>query len=507
MPPPPSEPDRGKRTEDLAGRTERGVAWVMFGAGAQIGVKLMVLAVLARLLTPADFGLIATGTMVIAFVQFASRFGVAPAIVQKAEIDADLLRAGFALGTLLGIGMFGALYLLAADIAGFFGFAGLTDMLRALSFTLVLAGICQVPEALLQRELHFKQLTLIEGVSFTLGYGGVSIGLALLGFGAWSLIAGLLCEQAIRAVLLLGARRFPIGLTFSMASISQLLRYGGGLSMVQLTNSLAYQADNLVVAKFMGAEAIGIYSRAYQVLTAPTKLIGNSLLKVLFPAMSRVQADQERLGRAFAQAIGAVLLVCLPASACLIVLAPEIVHVLLGGQWGGVVEPFRLLALAIAFRVGHKICEALLRARGHIASLWWRQVVYALSVLVFALAGQRYGLVGVSIGVALAVLMNFLLLLSLVLRSCGLRSGDLAAPLARHSMVAVVLGALMTGLAEWLRSSHAPPIAVLAGGGVLAAVAMAVAFRAHPGLLGPEGRFATEAFARFVRRKPKGAAS
>lgn len=506
MPPLPPETDRDKRTEDLAGRTGRGVAWVMFGASAQIGVKLVVLAVLARLLTPEDFGLIATGTMVMAFVQFVSRFGVAPAIVQKPEIDADLLRAGFAMGTLLGIGIFAVLYLLAAQIAGFFGFPGLTDMLRALSFTLVLAGVCQVPEALLQRELRFKQLTLIDGVSFTLGYGGVSIGLALLGFGAWALIIGLLSEQAIRAVLLLGARRFPIGLTFSMASISRLLRYGGGLSMVQLTNSMAYQADNLVVAKFMGAEAIGIYSRAYQVLTAPTKLIGNSLLKVLFPAMSRVQADQERLGRAFGQAIGVVLLVCLPSSACLIVLAPEIVLVLLGGQWGGVVDPFRLLALAIAFRVGHKICEALLRARGYIASLWWRQAVYALSVLVFALAGRQYGLVGVSIGVALAVLLNFLLLLSLALRTCGLGPGVLAAPLARHATVAVVLGALVTGLAEWLRWSHAPALAVLAGGGVLAAAAMAVAFRAHPALLGPEGRFASDAFARFVRRRPRGTA-
>jgi O-antigen/teichoic acid export membrane protein len=168
----------------------------------------------------------------------------------------------------------------------------------------------------------------------------------------------------------------------------------------------------------------------------PTKLLGVGLLNAMFPIMSRVQSEPDRLARAFLRSLGLVAMVGMPFSIISAILAPEIVLVLLGPRWPAVVVPFQVLSLCIVFRVGHKICEALVRARGAVYRLAWTQWAYTAFVTVGAYAGHFAGLPGVAAGVAIAVTANFILVFTLVASLSGLSYSSLGAVLLRHFIIA-----------------------------------------------------------------------
>jgi PST family polysaccharide transporter len=222
----------------------------------------------------------------------------------------------------------------------------------------------------------------------------------------------------------------------------------------------AYQIDNVIVGRFLGAEMLGLYGRAFQVVTMPTKLLGVGLLNVLFPIMSRIKTEPERLSRAFLRSIRAVAIVGLPFSLLTAILAPEIVYILLGRQWEAVVVPFQLLSAAIVFRVGHKVCEALVRACGAVYQLAWTQWVYTVLVALGAYIGHFASLPGVAAGVAIAVALNFLIVFALVASLSYLPLSAIGIVLFRQLVIlsgiaAVAIPAIFalraTGISEFFR--------------------------------------------------------
>lgn len=471
----------------LSRRAGRGLAWVVAGAGAQTAAKLVVLAVLARLLTPAEFGLVATATMILALAQFAGRLGVGQAVVQVPELTQARLRAAMAISLVAGFLGGAAMWLAAQPLEAFFAFEGLAPLVRALALVPPLFALSQIPEALLQRDLAFRQLTLIDGAGYVIGYGAVALALALAGWGAWALIAAMIGQEVLRTVALIALRPgFGAG-PVRLRELRPVLRYGASIAAVQLTNVLAYQADNFVVARTLGAAPLGVYSRAYQVMTVPTKLLGNSLLKVLFPAMAQVQADRDRLARGLTRAVSGVALICLPAASYLAVLAPEIVSLMLGSQWGAVVVPFQILASAIVFRVAQRLFEAVARACDLLGRLWLLQALYAGSVLALAWIGHPWGLPGVAAGVAIAVALNTLLLAELACRATALPRGALLRPLVRPAVIAFGFTGLLAAAVAALRAADFPDLAVLGMTGIGAAAVGGLLLAVAPSLFGAEG--------------------
>lgn len=490
-------------TDRLRARTLHGLAWVASGTVLQTLIKLVVLAVLARALTPADFGLVALSIMVGTFVLMACRVGVGPGLVQLSALSTTHVTAAIMLALPVSALMAVGLVLAAPSIADFFDQPELAALLLLQALIPLMLGISQVPESLLQRELRFKSLTLIDAVSFLLGYGVVSILLAILGFGAISVVWGLVAQEAIRTILLFAMRPVRPGFGFGMADVQSLLRFGFGLSLVQATNAAAYQLDNFVVGKLLGTQALGFYSRAYHVITMPTKLLGNSLIKVLFPAMSLIQQDHARLGNAFSRALGGVAMIAVPASVFLGVFAPEIVLLLLGDQWSAVVLPFQILSVAILFRVSHKVCEAVIRAHGSVYLLWSRQIVFALSVLAFSYVGHFFGIVGVAAGVVMACFVNSVMLLQLSRHLIDVHFWSLMGNVTRQIALGVPFFALLIGVAELLRAAGVPPVLVLAGGTVTAALLMGVPMWRAPRLFGAEGVFVSEIIGKQLHNRAK----
>ena len=434
--------------KSLTQQTFSGTLYLMSSGGVQVVLKIGVLAVLARLILPADFGLMGIALVVIEFSKLFSQMGVGPCIVQRRNLDDKLLSSAFSLSLLVGLLFSGLLVLTAPVIEFFFRMTGLTTVLRYVSIVFLVNAITVTAQALLQRAMKFRVIAGIEVVSYAAGYGIAGIALAYMGYGIWALVAANLAQAVLAAALYLIAQPFPKKLSLHLPSCRELLYFGFGFTLSKICNFLAIQGDNLVVGRTLGAVALGIYGRAYNFMVMPSSLFGNALDRSLFPAMARVQDNRSQLARAYLSGTGLIALIALPVSILMVLLAPEIIMVLLGPAWMAAVDPFRILACSLLFRMSYKMSDSLARATGAVYRRAWRQLVYATLVFIGAYIGHFWGLPGVAAAVAVALITNFLLMGQLAIQLTGISWQSLFKVHANG----VVLAAT-TGIVCWLALS------------------------------------------------------
>jgi PST family polysaccharide transporter len=372
-------------------------------------MRLGVLAVLARLLSPEDFGLVAIALIFVNFSSVFSQLGVGPAIVQRHDLSEGHLRAGFTLSILMGALFALILVAFAPLITQFFREPGLGAVIYGISPCFFLAGLGIVAESLLERELDFKRLMWIEVGSFGLGYAPVGVAFAVLDYGVWALVAALLAQSSLKSVLAFVLRPHPVMPLLRRQELQELLRFGGGFTLAQLFNLGATQGDSIVVGRVLDAAALGIYSRAYQLMMLPSAYFATVLQKVMFPVMAKVQGQLKRMNDLFLVSMSGVSLVSAPLSALMVICAPEIVAVLLGPQWTAVVLPFQILSLGTLFRTGYKMGDSVALATGTVYRRSLRELAYASAVIVGGWSGAHRGLAGVAVAVLLAITLNYIL--------------------------------------------------------------------------------------------------
>jgi O-antigen/teichoic acid export membrane protein len=462
-----------------------GLLWNFVGTAGNAVLQVATVAVLARLVEPREFGMLAAAVIVINFSTIFTQLGVVPAVVRHPALTPAHVQSASTLSLLIG-GAFAAVLGLCAPLVGdLFGLKedGLPTILRVLSMLFVVQAFGAISEALLQREFKFRQLALIDVASYAVGNGAVAIGLAARGFGVWALVAGQLCQALIKTALLCLARPHARGIRVHRASLADLLNFGAGFTLAKLFNFAALQGDKVVVARWLGAANLGSYSQAYQFIVMPANLFGAVLDRVLFPAMAAVQEQPERLARAYERSIRMSLMVTAPISVAVCVLAPEIVSILLGAKWGDVVAPLQILATGLAFRTAYKMSDSLTRAKGAVYRRAWRQAVYAGVVILGSLIGQCWGIAGVAWSVTIAIAINYLLMaqLSLTLVPLGL-----VAFVAAHRpavVVALTCGIPVFEVAELLRGLGLDPIVIVATVICSGALILVVGFAFFPKVL------------------------
>jgi len=490
-----------ERQEPLTRRTLSGILWMAWGRGAYAVLQLLVLAVLARLLTPTEFGVVTAALVVIGFANIFSQLGVGPALVQRPTLERRHIDTAFTTTVLFGLSLAALTWIGAPLAARFFRIDAVAPVLRALAGLFFLTGIGVVAESLVKRDLRFKWLANLEVATYAVGYGAVGIIGAAAGWGVWALVAGEIARSALRSSVLLWAHPPRLRPTVQRAAFRELMYFGGGFTVARAANYLALQGDNLVVGRALGPAALGLYGRAYSMMNAPSG-IGAILDNVLFPAMARVQHDPRRLARAYHRGVATLGIVILPLSAMLFVVAPEAVHVVLGPRWAEVVAPFRVLALGMLFRTSYKMSDSLARSTGAVYRRAWRQIVYAALVIGGAAVGQRWGIVGVAVGVTVALTANFLLMAHLSLSVVQTSWRDLwRAHLPALALTAVALPVTWL-VAAALRTWHLPALAVALAAGSAATIVMALAaWRAPTVFLGPEATWAIDAARGYLPRR------
>jgi len=347
---------------DLTRQTLGGLVWIGGGKVVYAGLRLLVLAIMARLLSPADFGIVGAALVVVGFSAIFSQLGLAPAIVQRPVLERRHLEAAFSASVLLGLLLGVLLWVSAPFAARFFHIAGVEPVLRVLAWIFPLDGLSAIAESQVQRELRFRWLATMEVLTFVLGYGVVGVVLALLGAGVWALVTAQMAQTALYTIILVVTRPPALRLLPDRAALGELMYYGGGFTASKIANYFALQVDNLVVGRWLGAAALGFYGRAYELMAGPPHLLGDAVDRVLFPAMASIQTDTRRLADAYRRGVALMGLIMLPASLVLFIVAPELILAMLGPRWTAVVTPFQILALGMFLRTSYRISDVTARA-------------------------------------------------------------------------------------------------------------------------------------------------
>ncbi len=483
----------------LTHSTLSGMLWMFLGSGSQAVLQLAVLVALARLLTPADFGIVAAAQVVVGFTTIFSQLGVGPALVQRPDLAPRHMRTAFTMSLMFGVLMTTSIWAGAPLLADFFRMQELVHVARGLSFIFMLQSLGVVAESLLQREMQFRRLATIELTAYAVGYGGVGIALACLGLGVWALVCGQMTQSLIKMLLLLWSQRHPKALLVEGRAARELLYFGSGFTMARVGNYVAGQVDNLVVGRWLGAAALGIYGRAYQLMTAPANFLGQILDRVLFPAMARVQENSQRMASAYRRGVALIALIILPASGFLFILAPEVIRLVLGKEWGEVTVPFQVFAAGMLLRTSYKMSDSVARATAAVYRRAWRQTIYAALVAAGAWAGLQWGLRGVAVGVLVAIAVNFILMAHL---SVSLGAVTWRALWQAH-LPALALTAMLSaeawGVATLLRTLHAGALIVLVASASAVLLGLAVLLRRVPRLiLGTDGLWMVQTLSSYL---------
>jgi O-antigen/teichoic acid export membrane protein len=270
--------------------------------------------------------------------------------------------------------------------------------------------------------------------------------------------------------------------------LNELLYFGGGFTLARIGNYFAGNVDNLVVGRWLGENALGMYSRAFQLIVMPANLFGQVLDTVLFPAMSSVQDSKFRLTLAFRRGVLFITVVVLPISVLSIILAPEIIRIILGNNWENAIVPFQILSISILFRTSYKMSDSLARATGAVYDRAWRQILFAVCVFVGAWIGTQWGLAGVATGVLLATCLNYVLMAHLSLKLISMQWKDFFKDQIPSFGFAIISSIIIWGVVAWMRNFPVSSILIVLASILLMGLLMGLGLWIKPSFfLGTDG--------------------
>lgn len=436
----------------LVAKTLSGMRWTTLAMVTNVGFNLGYTAVMARLLAPSAFGLIAMAQIAIRFLSYFAQLGVSPALVQKPELGERDIRAALTLSVGINALLFALMWLLAPLAGSFFGNPEVVPILRGLSAAFLFSGFSVISLGLLRRNLKFKQLAVVEIVSYILGYGVVGIGSALSGYGVWSLVFAVIGQEAITLAASYAFVRHSLRPVFAWADLRHFLHYGGKYSVIGFLEYIGANVDSLLIGRWYGETALGFYNRAQMLVKLPMFHIGNAITKVLFPVLSSAQSDKQKMARAYLA--GWVLIGSLAASISLALIpaASDAVLTLLGPQWTAAIPIVEIAALAVPFAFLTRLSGIVCDAQGQ---LWPKLAIQLLTLSVLAVAIYYLRGDGVT-GFAWAMVIAEAFRLVLYI---GLHFGRLPLVVPEFIKVnaAVAFTAAATALAVWqaARMAHA----------------------------------------------------
>jgi PST family polysaccharide transporter len=373
-----------------------GIAWTGM---AKWSIQLLSWAttlILARLLTPDDFGLVALAQVYIGLVALINEMGLGSAVVTFRDLSREHLAQINTVALLLGLCGFAVSCVMAVPLGIFFASPHLVPVLLAMSTSFVISSFKTVPMGLLQREFDFKTLALVEA-----GQAGIlalsQATLAFMGLGYWSLVLGELLALAL-ATAYVASRRFPGFARPRIAEMSRITTFTFHLLVTRVAWYMYSDADFIIVGKVLGQAALGVYKVAWILSTSPVQKVSELVTRVTPSVFSAVQKDMSALRRYVLRITEALSLAVFPLASGLCLVADDFVKVALGDQWLGAITPLRILGFYVSFRTINTILPQVLTVIGE-TKFGMRNGIFAVIVMPTAfLIGSHWGMAGVACG-------------------------------------------------------------------------------------------------------------
>jgi PST family polysaccharide transporter len=451
-----------------------GIAWTVATRWLGVATSVLATAVLARLLVPADFAVVAAAAAVAGFVGLVQESGLGAAVVHQREDDARVATTAFVLHLAAATIGLAVSLALAPSVARFFGVTQV-GALAAAFVPVWLAAWATVPTARLQKRLAFHRLACVQALP-ALVHPAVAIPAAATGLGAWALVLGQIAGAAASAAAAWAFAGWrPRRCEFSVSVARTLASYGRPLLGANLLGRLNDSVDTWVAGRLWGPAALGAYAMGFRLATLPRFAISFAVSGVLFPALAMVRDDRARLQQGFLRSVHWVGTLAVPAAVVLGMLASDVIGVVLGPRWDGAVGPTRVLAVFAALAALSATTGDVFKATGRPGLVWRIGVVHSAVLWTGLAVLAPRGLVGVALAVTGATAVSSSIALGVALRMLGLGIGALARALAGPVLGGAVMGAVLAAVEPAAGGVIGLASAIAAGGAAFVAVWLATA--------------------------------
>ena len=429
-------------------------------------VRVGALMVLARLLDPKDFGLVGMVTAFSGVLYLFRDFGLSSATVQHVDVTEEQISTLFWINIAVGALLTLAMIILAPFLANFYHERRLLWVTIALASGFLVNAIGVQHSALLQRELRFTALAVIQTVSL-IASTAIGIGAALLGWGYWSLVVMTLALTIISTAGCWVATGWIPGMPRRHCGIHAMMRFGGMVTLTGLVVYVAYNLDKVLLGRFWGAEALGIYGRSYQIITLPTDNLNTAIGEVAFAALSRIQNDPIRLRNYFLKGHSLVITLSVPLTLMIAFFSNDLISVVLGPKWNGATEILRYLSPTILIFAVINPIGWLLFSMGKVGRCL---KVGSLMVPVLTAAylwGLPRGPKGVAIGLSTAMALWTIPHIMLGVHGTGISLGDILRALIRPLTSGIVSAVLALAISLSVGVAFSPLARLLLEGTIL----------------------------------------
>jgi len=426
---------------DLKEKTIRGGAARLASQVASLVLRAGALVVLARLLDPKDFGLVGMVTAFTGVLTWFRDFGLSAAAVQRSDITRDQHSTLFWINVLLGV-LLALLTLAAAPaIAAFYHEPRLAWVAAVLGTAFLFNAVGIQHSALLQRQMRFTAMAVIGVVSLMVGTA-IAIGGAAIGYGYWALVANTVTTPLVASMGFWLATGWVPGMPRRSAGIRSMMHFGGALTLNGIIAYIGFNADKVMIGRFLGIDAIGVYGRGFQVVSIPTDNLNSAVGEVAFSALSRLQNDPTRLRSYFLKGFTFVLGLTLPITIACALFADDVVLVLLGPKWQATTEIVRLLAPTIAVLAVINPMGWLIFSLGLVRRSLKIALVFAPIMILGCALGLRYGATGVAFAYSAVMVLWLVPHVAWCVHGTAISLRDVAAAVIRPLACGVVAGAV-----------------------------------------------------------------
>lgn len=392
----------------LVQRAGRSALWQLAGGGWQTFVRLGSSVILARQLTPEDFGVFGMALLMREFIFYLGNMGMDAGIIARKDVsEEDLCTCFWSMAAVRAI-MFVIAFSFAPLGAWFFNDERVTDVVRVISFTFLFSSMGSVANALLSKALKHKALNILTGV-LAVVESSLAVALALAtDLGYWGLVIAMLVHAFLYQSIMFYLSGWRPKLKFSRDSFRYLFRYGiNGLGF-NIANYLKLNLDYLLVGRLLGTASLGLYEFAYRIPHLVQARISRPVGAVVFPALSQVQDDNQKLAKGYIEAVKYVSLITFPLLFGLAAVADVAVPVLWGDQWLAIIVPLQILCCSALLRVLFQSVQAIFICKNRpdlpfkisVVELFW-------TASVVGVLGYHFAIVGVAIGMLLSVFPSF----------------------------------------------------------------------------------------------------
>lgn len=451
--------DHGSEQEALRGRVARGLTWTILHTWGGQGLSLVVFLILARLLTPNQFGLVALAAVFVAFAQLIVDQGFGDALIQRPGLTRGHLDTAFwvavATGALIAVTGFA----MAGWIADFLDEPDLAPILQVLSLAFIISALSSTQMALLRRELAFRSLAL-RGLFALAGGGAVGIAMAFLNFGAWALVGQQVAASVISAATLWRVSPWRPGFEVSAHDFRELFSFGIKVVGSDTLAFLSRNTDNLLIGIFLGPVALGIYAVAYRILDTSQKVLVSVARRLAFPALAKLQTEPERMRRAYLRLTRLAGSAILPGYVGLALVAPEMTVFLFGRRWaesGPVAAVLFLIGPVLSLQA---FSGSLLTAAGHPSVVFRFRLLTTITNIVGFIIGVQFGILAVAFAYSIRGYLLLPLNLAWQRRYAGIPTREYLAQLRGTALATLAMAGVVLAL-KFLLAGMIPSVALL----------------------------------------------